>query len=175
MAEIISYIASGISIVLGLCEPFGKTMKSVLIFNFLGNLLVGLSYLLVNTLNGAAICAVACVQVVINYIFDMKRKKAPNWLIAIYALAFLAVNLLSFACWYDVIALAAAMCFVLSVAQPDPKYYRLFFITNSSLWIIYDALAKAHGNLITHTALFIATFIAICVRDEKKKSERNNG
>ena len=168
MAEIISYIASGISIVLGLCEPVGKTMKSVLIFNFLGNFLVGLSYLLVNSLNGASVCAVACVQVLVNYVFDAKNQKTPNWLVAIYALAFSAGTLLSFVHWYDIITLAAALCFVLSVAQSDPKYYRLFFVTNSLLWIIYDAIAKAHGNLVTHVALFVATLIAIYARDAKK-------
>ena len=84
-------------------------------------------------------------------------------------MAFLAVNLGGVAHWYDVIALLAALCFVVSVAQPDPKYYRLLFITNSSLWIIYDALAKAYGNLFTHIALFIATLIAILVRDVKTK------
>jgi len=169
LAELFSYVASGISTVLGLCEPFSKKMRTVLIFNFLGNFLVGLSYLLVHAFNGAAICLVACVEVVINYIFDSKNKKVPNRLIVVYAVAFLTVNLVGFAHWYDVIALLAALCFVVSVAQPDPKYYRLLFITNSSLWIIYDALAKAYGNLFTHIALFIATLIAILVRDVKTK------
>lgn len=171
MAEIISYIASAISTVLGLFEPFSKKMQTVLVFNFLGNFLVGASYLLVSSLSGGLICFVACVQVIINYIFATKGKKVPGWLVAIYAVAFLSVNMASFAHWYDVLSLLAALCFVLSVAQPDPKYYRLFFITNSSLWIVYDALAGAYGNLFTHVALFIATFIAIFVRDVKNKKK----
>lgn len=170
MAELFSYIASGISTVLGLCEPFSKKMRTVLIFNFLGNFLVGLSYLLVYAFNGAIICLVACIEVVINYIFDSKNKKVPKWLIVLYAIAFIAVNLVGFKYWFDVIALLAALCFVISVAQPDPKYYRLLFITNSSLWIIYDIFAKAYGNLFTHVALFIATLIAIFVRDVKNKN-----
>lgn len=171
MAEICSYIASVISTILGLCEPFNKKMRAVLIFNFLGNFLVGLSYVLVKTYNGAAICLVACIQVCINYFFDIKGKKVPAYLIVIYLIAFVLVNLISFAAWYDIIALLAAICFVISVAQPDPKYYRILFISNSGLWIVYDFLAKAYGNLFTHTALFVATFVAICVRDIKDKNK----
>ena len=97
----ISYIASFIATILGLIEPFGKNMKVILAFNFTGNLLVGLSYLMVGQLSGAAICAVACVQVIINFIFDLKGKKVPVWLIIIYAVAFLSVNLINenFSCY----------------------------------------------------------------------------
>ena len=167
----ISYIASFIATILGLIEPFGKNMKVILAFNFTGNLLVGLSYLMVGQLSGAAICAVACVQVIINFIFDLKGKKVPVWLIIIYAVAFLSVNLITFASWFDIFALIAAMLFVVSVAQSDAKYYRLLYFTNSAVWILYDFLAKAYGNLSTHIVLVIATFISMLVRDRKTKKD----
>jgi hypothetical protein len=172
MPEIISYIISFVSTVLGLLEPFWKKMQTILIFNFTGNLLVGISYFLVSSYSGAAICAVACIQVFVNYIFDVKKKKIPLWLVAIYALAFLGVNLLSFKAWYDIFSLIAAMLFVISVAQENSKYYRIFYFLNSTVWIFYDFLAGAYGNLFTHIVLFAATLIAILVRDRKKaKSE----
>jgi len=163
----ISYIFSFIATILGLIEPFGKKMKTILAFNFTGNLLVGLSYLLIGGMSGAAICFVACVQVVINYIFDMKGKKVPVWLIAVYAIAFLSVNLLTFACWYDAFALIAAVLFVVSVAQSDAKYYRVLYFLNSTVWILYDFLAAAYGNLLTHIVLFIATLVSIVIRNRE--------
>ena len=164
-----SYISSFIATVLGLIEPFGKKMKTILTLNFLGNLLVGISYLFVSGYSGAAICFTACVQVLINYSFDAKQKKLPLWLIIIHAVIFLAVNIITFAHWYDIIALAAAMLFVLSVAQSSAKYYRVLYVTNSFLWIFYDFLAGAYGNLLTHIVLFIATMVAIYIRDRKAK------
>ncbi len=165
--EMLSYIASFISTILGLCEPFGKKMKTILIYNFLGNFLVGLSYMFVSTFSGAAICFVACLQVAINYFFDARGKKLPVWLVVVHAVVFLVVNLITFAHWYDVLALLAALTFVLSVAQSNAKHYRLLYITNSFLWIVYDILAKAYGNLFTHTALFIGIGIAIYIRNRK--------
>ena len=156
--------------ILGLIEPFGKKMKTILTLNFTGNFLVGSSYLMVGQLSGAAICYFACVQVFINYIFDLKGKKVPLWLIVVYAVIFLAINLVTFAYWYDVFALVASMLFVFSVAQSNAKYYRLLYFANSTIWIFYDFLAKAYGNLATHIILFFATIISIVVRDRKAQS-----
>ena len=167
----ISYIASMIATVLGLIEPFGKKMKTILTFNFLGNLLVGLSYLMVSQKSVALICFTACVQVLINYTFDARGKKLPLWLIIVHAVVFLAVNILTFTAWFDIFALIAAMLFVLSVAQNSAKYYRVLYVSNSLVWIAYDFLAKAYGNLVTHIVLFIATGIAIIIRDKRKKAE----
>lgn len=171
--EIVSWICSFIATILGLCEPFGKKMKTILTLNFIGNLLVGISYLMVSGISGSAVCFIACFQVLVNYIFDSKGKKIPMWVICIHAVAFLAVNLITFAHWYDVIALGAAMFFVISVAQTSTKYYRLLYISNSGLWILYDILAKAYANLITHVVLFIAIGIAIYIRDKKKQIKRS--
>lgn len=164
-----SYILSIIATVMGLIEPFNKKMKTILIFNFMGNLLVGLSYLFVGGYSGAALCGVGCVQVFINYNFDRKNIKVPMWLLGVYAAAFLAVNLISFAHWYDVLSLLAAMMFVLYAAQSEARYYRIFYMTNSLLWIGYDFIAGAYGNLATHIILFISTMTAIIIRDRKKK------
>ncbi len=166
---IISYTLSFIATVLGIIEPFGKKMRDVLILNFLGNALVGISYLLVSQKSGAIICFVACVQVIINYCFDKKEKKIPAWIIGLYAIAFIVANIFVFAAWYDLFAFAASMLYVLSVAQNNPKFYRVLYMSNSAVWIAYDVFAKAYGNLTTHIVLFIATITAIIVRDKLKK------
>ncbi len=169
--ELASYAASLVSTILGLCEPFGKSMKTILLFYFLGNLLVGLSYLFILGYSGAAICFVACVQGVINYMFYMKGKKIPALLIAFYGVAFVSINLLTFKAWYDVFSLIAAMLSVLSVAQTNPRYYRVLYVSNSMVWIVYDFLAGAYGNLATHIILFVSTFLAILIRDRKSASK----
>ena len=170
----ISYVLSLVATVLGLIEPFGKNMKTILAFNFTGNLLVGLSYFLIGEMSGASICFVACVQVMINFIFDVKERKIPLWLIVVYMIAFLSVNLLTFANWYDAFALAASALFVVSVAQSDAKYYRVLYFLNSTVWILYDFLSGAYGNLFTHIVLFIATLISIVLRDRKQKKQPTN-
>ena len=168
--ELLSYAASMISTVLGLFEPFSKKMKTVLTINFLGNVLVGTSYLLISRYSGAVVCGTAAIQLLINYSFTARGRKIPIALIFLHAAVFLAINLMTFAEWYDVFALAAALLFVISVAQGSTKYYRLLYISNSLLWIVYDALAGAYGNLATHVILFLATSAAIFFRDIHSKN-----
>lgn len=170
--ETLSYMISFIATALGMCEPFRKKMKSILVSNFLANLLVGISYFLVSGYSGAAICFVACGQVLINYAFQARGKRIPTKLIVMHIVVFLVVNMLTFKAWYDIFAIIAAILFVLCVAQSNAKYYRVFYFLNAVVWIFYDLLAGAYGNLITHIMLFLATFSAIFVRDLRRRSDR---
>lgn len=168
----VSYIVfciSAIATFLGFCEPFGKRMRTILIFNFIGNVLVGLSYLLTASYGGAAICSVACVQVVINYIFNSRNIAVPSKLVLVYAVVFSAVNLVTFSVWYDVFPLIAAILFVFSMVQSETKNYRILYALNSISWIFYDFVAQSYGNLATHIILFAATSIAMVVRERNSK------
>ena len=167
--ELTSYILSFVATILGLCEPFGKKMKTILTFNFLGNFLVGTSYILVSSFSGCAICFTACIQVLINYIFDKNGRKIPRWLLILHLVTFVSVNMLTFSYWYDIFSLGASIIFVLSIAQTNTRFYRLYYITNSLMWIFYDLLAGAYGNLFTHIVLSVSIFVAIILRDHSKQ------
>ncbi len=167
--ETLSYIASFIATVLSLLEPYNKKMKTVLVFSFIGNVLVGISYILVGGISGSAICFTAAVQLLINYSFTVRERKIPAAVITVHAAAFLAVNLITFKAWYDVFALIASMLFVLSVAQSNAKYYRAIYIPNCLVWIAYDFMAKAYGNLLTHIVLTIALAGAVFIRDGRRQ------
>lgn len=172
--ETISYLISLVATIMGLIEPFFKKMRTVLIFNLIGNLLVGTSYLMVDRLSGFSICMVAALGLIINYGFLAKGKVIPKSVVVIQVIAFLAVNLITFKELYDLLALLASMLFVLSIAQESTKYYRLLYVSNSMVWIAYDILAGAYGNLFTHVVLFIAISVAIFARDVQRQKKRNN-
>lgn len=154
---------------MGFLEPYCKKMKTILILNCTGNILVGCNYLFTQSYSGFSICMVAALGVLVNFTFTSKEKKIPIWIIALHAAAFLCVNLLTFSAWYDLFALIASMLFVVSVAQSSAKFYRVLFISNSLVWIFYDFLAGAYANLLTHVILAIGTMGAILYRDVVKK------
>lgn len=169
--ETVSYAASAIAAILSLIEPFGKKMKTVLMFSLAGNLLVGLSYVITGGFSGAAICFTAAVQLLINYSYAAKGKTLPTKWVCAHMAAFLAVNLITFRAWYDIFSLAAAMLFVLSVSRSSAKYYRVIYIPNSLMWVIYDLLAHTYGNLITHIVVLTAILLAVAVRDKTADKE----
>jgi len=148
-------------------------MSIILAFNFGANLLVGISYLLVSGFSGAVICFVACVQVVINYFFVVRGRETSELIIFISIILFVFLNVITFKVWYDVLTLMAAIFFVLSVSQSKVKSYRVLYFLNSTVWVIYDFLAGAYGNLITHIVLLIATLGAMLLQYIKDTNKYN--
>ena len=142
-----------------------------MIFNFLGNFLVGISYILTSGISGAATCFVACIQVLVNYGFNKRKKNIPMFVIVMHATIFVGLNIFTFRDWYDILALIAALIFVFSVAQSSSAHYRILYFSNSMVWIFYDCFASAYGNLMTHIVLMLATFVAILLRDSKGYSK----
>jgi len=171
MSEVLSYIAALAATALGFFEPFNKKMSVILVFSFVANLLVGISYILVGGTSGALICVIAGIQLLINFIFNVKGKKVPVWLIIIYSLAYSTVNILTFAKWYDIFSLGAALSLVFSMAQSNPKHYRVLLILNMGSWLAYDVLAHAYGNMLMHLSSIITILIAIYVNDIRKKKQ----
>ncbi len=167
--EIMSYIASLFATVFGICAPFGKKMRTVLCFNFMTNVMTGISYILIGGYSGGGVAFLGGAQLFINYIFNEKKGKIPAAVVFLHMVAFIVISLCTFSAWYDILMLIASLLFVVSVAQTDSKYYRIIFFTNCATLVFYDLFAKAYGNLFMHIALFSATIVAILIRDTTKK------
>lgn len=177
MTATIAWILMAVTTILGIIEPFNKSMVGILIFNFAGNFLVAINYLIVGGSDaavGTAICLVACVQVFINAYFAKKEKKVPVWLLVVYLVVFLAVNVLNYNAWFDLLALTAAVCYVFSISQQKPKVYRILYCANSALWILYDFMAGVYQNLATHIALTVFTLVSMYIYDKKEEKQQSD-
>ena len=170
--EILAFVLSTLGTICICIPPLlkGKNMKLILLLVFLTNALLATSYFLEGAFNGAATCCVGVVQTIINYFFERKNKAIPPWLIAIYAVAFIIVNLIVFAHITDIIALLAAMAFILGIRQKNGKQYRLWTLVNTVLWIIYDFINLSFGPLSTHAILLATILLGMVMHDRKKNS-----
>ncbi len=171
--ETLAFILSTIGTVCICIPPLlkGKNMKLILLLVFSANVTVATSYLLTGAYNGAASCFVGAAQAIINYFFDRKNKKLPVWLIVIYALAFIGVNLWVFKHVFDLIAMLASLTFIMCVGQKNGRKYRIWTFINTALWMIYDILKASYGPLLTHGILISTVIFGIVVHDIRKKSE----
>lgn len=151
----------------------GQKMKMILFFVFCGNILAATSYLLgEGGINGAASCYLGGVQAIINYFFDSKGKTLPKWLVGLYALSFVCVNLAvgGFKDPLVYVAIAATLTFVMCIGQTNGAKYRFWTLFNNFLWLLYDVLSKSWEVLITvHIPLIIFTVAGMIAYDRKKK------
>ncbi len=146
----------------------GKNMILILILLFLGNFFIGLSYLFSGNMSGAGSCFVGAAQCLINFGFESKGKDIPKWLVAIYAAAFLTVNLIVFSGPTDILIIVASMLFIMCILQKNGKKYRLWTLFNVVLWVIYDLIKGAHGPLVTHLIQLGSTVSGIVIHDIRK-------
>ncbi|MBQ3602676.1 MAG: YgjV family protein [Clostridia bacterium] len=149
----------------------GKSMKLILFLVSCGNALVATSYLIGGSgINGAASCYIGAVQAIINYFFESKNKPLPKWLVAVYALSFIVVNLaVGGVTGLSILAIVATLMFIMCIGQKSGAKYRFWTILNNSLWCLYDILSKSYGALTSHIPLLIFTVVGMIIHDRKKK------
>ncbi len=172
--KILAFILSVIGTVCICIPPLlkGKNMKYILLLVFSANVLVATSYVLTGAFNGAASCFVGAAQTIINYFFERKNKPVPAWLIAMYAVAFIVVNLLVFTNAKDTIALVAALVFIIGICQKSGKQYRLWTLVNAGLWLLYDIVTLSFGPLTTHIVHLSTVIVGIVMHDRSVKTAK---
>lgn len=175
---ILSYVLSVVSLGLMITASLlkGKRMKQILFLVFCANFLLGTAYFLNGKgINGAAACYLGAAQAIINYFFDSRDKSIPKWLIAIYALSIIVLNI-----WVaggitllGILVIVASLCYVLSINQKNGAQYRICTLITMLLWCIYDVLSGSYNALITHSPqlIFIIAGMFIHDRDKQKNGQ----
>lgn len=173
---LLSYLLSVAGLVSSIVASLvrGKNMRLILFLIFLGNVLVGTSYLCDGKgINGAAALYLGAVQSIINYFFDSKNKRLPKWLIAIYVVAIIVLNI-----WVakgvtalGVLVIVASLSFIMGIIQTSGSKYRFWTFVNMILWITYDILSQTYGALTSHVSLFVFTVAGMIIHDKKRNKE----
>ena len=146
----------------------GRNMKTILALNTLGNCLMAVSYLCTGNYNGCVTSVVGMIVSIVNYFFAVRQKKIPVWLLGIYAVAFVSVNLAVLSSWRDLFAIAASLAAVLMISASSGKGYRIWSLANDMLWTIFDVLCGNYGPLLTHGVLTGFTVIGMIWHDREK-------
>lgn len=148
----------------------GDRMKTILFLVFCGNAFVATSYLAGGSgINGAAACYLGAVQTLINYFYDSKNKPLPKWLIAVYALAIIVLNI-----WVakgitalGLLVIVASLTFILCIGQKNGAKYRFWTLVNMILWCIYDILTASYSVLLTHAIQLTFAVVGMLIHDRK--------
>lgn len=177
--QILAFVLSALGLLSMIAASLvkGERMRLILFFVFCGNVLVATSYLLDGKgLNGAAACYLGGLQSLINYFFDSKNKQIPKWLLGLYAVAIIVLNI-----WVakgvtllGLLVIVTSLTFILCIGQPNGKKYRFFTIINMLLWCTYDIIAPAYPSLVTHISLLVFTVAGMIFYDRKNKVEFDN-
>lgn len=174
----LSYILSTLGLISMLVASAikGKRMKLILFLAFCGNLFVATSYLIGGSgINGAAACYLGAVITITNYFFESKDIPLPKWLISVYAICMVAVNV-----WvsggislFGAIAIIASLSYIMAIIQKSGAGYRFWTIINMILWCLYDIITGSYSVLITHVPQLVTAFVSALFHDRKGKEKSN--
>lgn len=171
---ILAYVISIIGLVCMISASLvkGENMKTILFLVFCGNFLVATSYLVGGSgISGAVSCYIGSAQTIINFFFESKQKPLPVWLITVYAIAFIVVNL--YVGGFEplvILAIIASLTFILCIGQKSGAKYRFWTIVNMLLWCLYDILSGAFNVLFgSHVPLLVFTIAGMVIHDRKQK------
>lgn len=168
------YIAQAISILNGVLAVIMMqftSMKKILVFQIICNLLTASTYFLLGGFSGAGICIIAIVQSVVMFIYNLKEMPPHKTVIAAFVLLYIGCSAIYYKSFIDVCSALAAVCFALSIVQTKASLSRLWYIFNPLCWLIYDIYTKAYGNLVLHLVVFVSTFIGIIRNDVKREKD----
>jgi len=139
----------------------GRNMIFILVFQLLSNLLVVLQFIISNNISAAGVCMLAVLQIVVIFLFQRKSRAFPVWLIIIFIVGYGVVSAFCYVSPYDLISLAAAVMFAISVVQTKPAMCRFFVFLNASLWIVFDILSSSYTAIPVHSAILLFNIISI--------------
>ena len=170
--QILSHVLSILSLLslLAASVTKGERMRRILFLIFLGNVLLAASYFAGGEgINAAASCCLGAVQSIVNYTFTSRGKRVPAWLLALYMVAFVILNL-----WVSggislpvVLVLIGCFTFIMCIAQSSGLWYRIWSISNALVYLVYDLVTASYGAVITHVVLLLFAVGALLFLDLK--------
>ena len=178
--QIAFYIAQGISIgtgIMAIAMMQLKSMKLILVFQILTNLLASSNYLLLDGRNGMLVSLLAVVCSVVMFFYNTKGIKPHKSVAAAFLIAYAASSAYSVAVSHDPMELLpafAATCFVLSLVQTNPSYFRIFATFNPVFWMPYDLYTRSYVMFAVHFGIFLSSVIGMIRLDglfRKKKAD----
>ena len=159
-------IASGFTII----TSFMKDMRKILLCIVMANIATAVNYFVSDSSGGFATYIIATAVSVTGGIFAIKQKPVPMAVIVGYCAAYLAANIAAYEAWHTIFSITGAITGVICNTRSNGMSYRVWVLSNSILWCLYDIFAGADGPLVQHL-LFTAFFTIGLASDIYKRTK----
>lgn len=170
LSTLLSFISLGFMITASLVK--GKRMGIILTLICIGNAIQGVGYIFAgDAMGGVVACFYGALIAFVNFFFERRERTVPVWLLVVYAAVFVAINLFTSGVgdYSAIIVIAAFLAYIIGAASKSGRMYRIWSISNSSLWCVYDIVTASYGVLPTHIILLSVSLVGMIIHDRRKK------
>ena len=180
-SQIAFYIAQGISVITGVLAIILmqlKSMKTILLFQIIVNLLASVNYFLLGGSSGALISVLAIIQASVMFLYNRKSARPHMAVIIAFTCAYVACSAYNIVVSKSVMELLpafAAICYSMSLIQRTPAGFRIFGALNPSFWLVYDIYTKSYVMFCVHLGILISSIVAMIRIDGIFRSKNKKG
>lgn len=144
-----------------ICSMQFKKRRSILAALFCLNLFAALSMIFLGSLSATYISFLAVIEILINHFFESRKKPVPGFVVGLYALATIAIGIATYAAPTDLIAIACAFIFCITILAKKEQDIRKLTLVNQSLWLIFNVFVGAYALVCSNTLTIISTALAL--------------
>lgn len=149
-----------------------KTKKNILLSMVFGGITSFTALFLLKAYSGFILQLIFVIQVLINYIFDVKKISITKVHVIIYIIIAFICGIYSYSSLIDILPLIATILHTVAILQPDGKRLRIINLTSVSLWIPYYICFMAFGNLASVVCIVASNITAIIRYDVAHKQNK---
>ena len=161
MGFIVAQILGVLATVANVASMQLEKRSQILISFILAGIFFCGNYLLLGGYTGLVVCFIATLQTVTSYIFEIKQKEIPKWLISIFFILSIIGGLLTYQNILDILPILGGVTYTWAIIQKKESYIRWITLSNCTLWLIYDIFIKAYSTCISDVILIASTLIGI--------------
>jgi hypothetical protein len=161
------WIAQSISVFTGVMAIVAmqfKNMKLILTFQIIVNLLASANYLLLNGGAGAIVSFLAVIYSVVMYFYNKKNVK-PHLIVVIgFMAAYVGSSVYNIVMTknpMEILPALAAVCFIMSLMQEKPFYFRIWGAFNPSFWLAYDLFTESYVMFLVHVGMLVSSIVGM--------------
>ena len=172
----LAQVCGALGILSSVCSMQFKRRRAILIALFCFNVFATLNMVFLKSWAAAYISGFAIVEMVINYLFERKKREVPKWLVGIYVGVIVALGVANFAGVMDVLPILAATVFCFTILMKKEQEIRKMTLVNQGLWLVFDISAGAYTLVVSGILTIISTAVAYMrYRKTKKKVSKKTG
>ena len=158
---VMAQVFGTLSMVASICSMQFKRRKVILGALLCLNLFAALNMVFLGSWVAAYVSFFAILEMVVNYLFERKKKEVPKGVVGIYVVCNVALGALTWTGVLDVLPILAAIVFCFSLLAKEEQNIRKLMFVNQLLWLIFDATAGAYALVASNVLTLISTSVAI--------------
>lgn len=159
---LIAQFFGGLSMASAICSMQFKKRKKILIALLCLNLFAALNLIFLGSFSAAYISFFAIIEIIINYLFERKKKPTPKIVVVFYIIGNLILSALTFSKPLDILSLLAALTFCFTILTKNEQDIRKLMFLNQTFWLIFDVFVGAYVLVGSNILTLISTAVAYC-------------